>query len=148
MQVIIPSYQFDCCGRVAEWRIRVPNTIERFENSITIELQVWQPNIKYPRCYRLVGNNSFTKFSSINGIITLSPPPNNKIQAQPTDVLGLHVYGKPGLEVHTTRDTRTPTRQAVTATTADHCSRWPRYHQYFTLAKKVPTPAISASLGK
>ena len=31
----------------------------------------------------------------MNGIATLSPPPNQQIQVQPADVLGLHVYSKP-----------------------------------------------------
>ena len=90
MQVIIPSHHFRCCGRVAEWKIRVSARSKSFNNSV--ELQVWRPS--NPGCYTLLGKNRFINFSSVNGIATLSPLPDHQIQVQRYDVIGLYVYSE------------------------------------------------------
>ena len=90
MQVIIPSYRFRCCGKVAEWKIRVSARSESFSNSV--ELQIWRSS--NPGCYTLVGKNRFINSSSMNEIATLLPLPDHQIQVQRHDVMGLYVYSE------------------------------------------------------
>ena len=61
----------------------------------TLDFQVWRPapNVSSTGCYSLVGNNRFTQVQLSGGVTEpLSPAlPEDRIQVQPGDVLGLYV---------------------------------------------------------
>lgn len=151
MQIIIPRYQFQCCGKVAEWKIRMSNTTERFNN--IIELQVWRPrstctrfSTRRLRCYSLFGTNTFTNVSSVNGIATLSPLPQEQIQVKPCDVIGLYIYSESlshGTSVATINTRRA--WLAYRATLAYPNTTCFQKNQYRLIQQ---APVVTASLGK
>ena len=108
-QAIIPTYKFNCCGRITEWGLDV------FDNgSFTLDLQVWRPSPTVDDstgtgCYSLVGNNRFTSISVNGGVAIVTPSPQDySIHFQSGDVLGFYVedatsskYGNPGVVILT-----------------------------------------------
>ena len=93
-QAIIPSYRFDCCGEITEWRADVEQGGGRDDNMYTLDFQVWRPaaNVSITGCYSMVGFNRFTSVP-LSGSVTdaLSPTAGDRIQVQPGDVLGIQV---------------------------------------------------------
>ena len=92
-QAIIPSYRFKCCGNITAWGVDVQPDNARFDEVFTLDLQVWRPSptVEITGCYSLVGNNSFTSVELHDGVATVAPLPQQRIQFQPGDVLGFYV---------------------------------------------------------
>ena len=61
----------------------------------TLNLQVWRLSSTVDQMggkeYSLVGNNKFTSISLNGGIVEVTPSPQDYIQFQPGDVLGVYV---------------------------------------------------------
>ena len=64
----------------------------------TIDFQVWRPSPTVNKsegtgCYSLVGNNRFSAITDIfpPGVVIVTPSPQDYIQFQPGDVLGVYV---------------------------------------------------------
>ena len=91
-QAIIPSYQFQCCGNVTEWRVDVHPASNR---QYTLNLQVWRPSLTVGAdTYNLVGNNQVPALSLSNGgAVVITPSPGTYIPFRSGDVLGVHVEG-------------------------------------------------------
>ena len=105
LQVIVPTYTFNCTGRVTEWRACVVpgGGGERYY----IQFQVWRPTAVLG-CYRLVGYNAppeptFDGMGEVNNADQLLQPgdPSNlcvrlpvsedeEIEFQPGDVIGYY----------------------------------------------------------
>ena len=92
-QVIIPSYRFTCCGNITEWGVDVHPGGRLFDGFYTLSLQVWRPSpsVQTIGCYSLVGNNHFTSVSLVNQVAIVTPMPQERIEFQPGDVLGISV---------------------------------------------------------
>ena len=99
-QAIIPSYKFDCdnqmCGNITAWGVDVERDGNNEQNTYTLNLQVWRPsptvdNFTGTGCYSLVGNNRFTSISLSDRVAEVTPSPQDYIQFQSGDVLGVYV---------------------------------------------------------
>ena len=94
-QAIIPSYRFQCCGNVTEWRVDVHPGGGKDNREYTLNLQVWRPSPRLDLSilghYNLIGNNRFTSISLSDGAALVTPLPRDYIQFRPGDVLGFHV---------------------------------------------------------
>ena len=94
-QAIIPSYEFTCCGTITEWGADVHR---QGDELYMIDFQLWRPSPTTTQdsslgtgCYSLVGNNRFTSISLSNGLVQVTPSPQDYIQFRPGDVLGFYV---------------------------------------------------------
>ena len=92
-QAIIHTYRFNCCGNITEWGADVKDDRDR---QYTLNFQVWRPSPTVDQSngtgdYSLVGNNRFTSISLNGDLVRVSPSPQDRIQFQPGDVLGLYV---------------------------------------------------------
>ena len=95
-QAIIPSYKLDCCGNITEWGVDVHPGGQGTTDRYTLDFQVWRPSPTVndstgTGCYSLVGNNRFTSIPLQNLIAQVTPSPQDYIQFQPGDVLGVYV---------------------------------------------------------
>ena len=85
------------CGNITEWGVDVSSGNSNRSMIYTLDLQVWRlsPTVNNSAsilCYSLVGNNRFTSISQvINGVVRVTPSPQDYIQFQPGDVLGVYV---------------------------------------------------------
>ena len=90
------------------------------QDRYALDFQVWRPsatvnNSTGAGCYSLVGNNRFTSISLSGGIVRVTPSPQDYVQFQSGDVLGVYVESasirQPGatngvvIQVQFTRDT-------------------------------------------
>ena len=99
VQVIIPSYQFDCYGQVTEWRAYVEGSGGgHFDNQpYSITFQVWRPSSPPDGQYTIVGLNDFSPISLADpgtadrGIVTGIPLESERIEVQPGDVVGFYL---------------------------------------------------------
>ena len=88
-QVIIPSYQFQCCGNITHWHVLF---FQEEESRVDLELQVWRPsptatvNNSTGHCYSNVGKNLFTSVLSDDDLIA-----PEEIEFLPGDVVGFRV---------------------------------------------------------
>ena len=98
-QVIIPSYEFTCCGNVTEWGVDVEQDGGMDNRKYTLDFQVWRPSpttvdgSTSSGQYILIGNNRFTSISLSGGVAQVTPSPRDQIQFQSGDVLGFHIEG-------------------------------------------------------
>ena len=98
-QAIIPSYKLVCdqmCGNITEWGVDINLGGGGDQMRYTLDLQVWRPSPTVDDstgtgCYSLVGNNRFTSISLGGQVARVIPSPQNYIQFQPGDVLGVYV---------------------------------------------------------
>ncbi len=95
-QAIIPSYEFQCCGNVTEWRVDVHCADSQDNRRYNLNLQVWRPSptVRNPLrtgYYNLVGNNRFTSISLSAGGVRVTPSPEDYIPFRSRDVLGFYV---------------------------------------------------------
>ena len=98
-QAIITSYKFDCnqmCGNITEWGVGVYPGGNAYQNTYTLDLQVWRPSSTVDDStstdqYSLVGNNRFASISLSDQVAIVTPSPQDYIQFQPGDVLGFYV---------------------------------------------------------
>ena len=70
--------------------------MHRADIPYSLDFQVWRPSPTVDRstgtgCYSLVGDNRFTSASLTNGILVVTPSPQDYIMFQPQDVLGFYV---------------------------------------------------------
>ena len=97
-QAIVPSYRFNCNGNITEWTIAVTQ-IDKYD----LELQVWRPSPTGDdtRGYVLIGQNSFNRHipnrppknsSKLLGVIQATPRPEDQLQVEPGDILGVYVF--------------------------------------------------------
>ena len=91
-QAIITTYTFDSCGNITEWGA----DLHRADVPYSLDFQVWRPSPTVDRstgtgCYSLVGDNRFTSASLSNGILAVTPSPQDYIMFQPQDVLGFYI---------------------------------------------------------
>ena len=98
LQVIIPSYTFNCHGRVVQWGACVQPggmpTNDRYELELQVlrPLPVGQDDIQ---CFSVVGMYSQTGGpnsppANIDRCIVIDIPPENQIPVQPDDVVGFY----------------------------------------------------------
>ena len=99
-QVIIPSYRFTCCGNIIEWGVDVHPAGGTHDMIYNLVLQVWRPSptVQTTGCHSLVGINRFTSVSLANGVAVVTPLPQEKIEFQPSDVLGFSLENTDGDE--------------------------------------------------
>ena len=83
-QVIITSYEFQCCCNISAWKTYIK---PENEGLYIITFQVWRP-LQVNGCYKLVGANRFEIIGS--GTVNESPDPSDVITAQPGDVVGYY----------------------------------------------------------
>ena len=96
VQVIVPSYTFNCHGRVVQWGACVQPGGRQFEYEL--ELQVLRPlpvEETDIQCFSLVGVYSQTGFpdsppDNIDHCIVFNIPPEGQIPVQPGDVVGFY----------------------------------------------------------
>lgn len=66
------------------------------DGNYNIDFQVWRPN-GTDRCYKLVGNNSFSSIIlGTGGLVCESAQLEEEIRVQPGDVVGLYVEHREG----------------------------------------------------
>ena len=96
IQVLIPTYQFSCYGKVTRWGIAT----ER-QGRHSIYLQVWRITNRhygFP-VYSLVGANKFDIEPSKPQILYyISPPTMDQIIVQPGDVIGFYLQNNSSIE--------------------------------------------------
>ena len=95
-QAIIPSYKLECCGNITEWGVDVHPGGQGTTDRYTLDLQVWRPSPTVndstgTGCYSLVGNNRFTNIPLRNLVARVTPLPQDYIQFQSGDMLGVYV---------------------------------------------------------
>ena len=97
-QAIIPSYRFNCCGKIVSWGVDVQPDGQGIDRMFSLHLQVWRPSptVRTTGCYSLVGNNSFTSVKIYERIVRATPYPQSNIEFQPGDVLGFYVESARG----------------------------------------------------
>ncbi len=103
VQVIIPSYKFNCYGQITEWRAFVEGSGGGHfgDQPYSITFQVWRPSSPPDGQYTIVGFNDFLPISladpdvdnGVNqGIVTgMVPLENERIEVQPGDVVGFYL---------------------------------------------------------
>ena len=84
------------CGNITEWGVDVHRGGNAYQNTYTLDLQVWRPSPTVDDStgtgqYSLVGNNRFTSISLSDQVAIVTPSPQDYIQFQPGDVLGFYV---------------------------------------------------------
>ena len=87
-QVIVPSYQFTCHGRVTYWSACVEpgGSRDRYE----IHFHVWRQTRE--GCYSLVGANIPSELLDPEGnCVNYEVPPRDQILVRPGDVMGFYV---------------------------------------------------------
>ncbi len=89
-QVLIPSYQFNCCGVVNGWGAYVEPGGGNDEMNYNAIFQVWRPEGN--GVYTIVGENAYPKPITLAGhsrLIVIATEP--LIQFQPGDVVGYYL---------------------------------------------------------
>ena len=91
-QAIISTYSFDGCGNITEWGADLHLNDQKY----SIDFQVFRPSPTVDEstgtgCYSLVGENRFISVSLRNGILVVTPSPQDYIMFQPKDVLGFYL---------------------------------------------------------
>ena len=94
-QAIVPSYELQCYGEIRAWGVDVKPGGGRDQGKYTLNLQVWRPSPTVDQMgrgeYNLVGNNRFSAISLSGDVAMVTPSPQDYIQFQPGDVLGVYV---------------------------------------------------------
>ena len=96
-QAIIPSYRFNCCGKITAWGV----DLSPAEANVTFdfELQVWRPSPtanETSGCYSLIDNfivrsTSLPTQPESENVARVTPSPQDQLQFQPGDILGFYV---------------------------------------------------------
>lgn len=89
VQVLINSYQFQCCGRVTMWGAYIrPGGMEH-TGSYSIAFQVWRGGSD--GCYTLVGSNNFEAIELSGNLVQEVVSDKEQIEVQENDVIGYHL---------------------------------------------------------
>ncbi len=91
IQVLVTSYQFQCCGTVTMWRAYIGP-----ENQDTVQFQVWRT--LDGGCYNNVGTNQFEGIQLSDNMILANVTTENQIEVMPGDVIGYTLQREDNLE--------------------------------------------------
>ena len=88
IQVLVPSYEFTCHGKIARWGIATQRSGQH-----NISLQVWRAASRPgSHAYSLVGaNNVEVRPPKDHALVYISPPPEDQITVLPGDVVGFYL---------------------------------------------------------
>ena len=91
-QVIVASYQFQCCGNITRWQTFVePGGGGRQDGEYTITFQVWRPGdgVEVDGCYSLIGQDVYAEIDlGRDGLVDRTLEPEGFLHVQPGDVVG------------------------------------------------------------
>ena len=93
-QAILPTYRFNCSGNITEWTVEV----NELHNKYDFNFQVWRPSPTKDETQRyvLIGQNSakevYPPEKNSMGIIRITVLPEDQMQFQPGDVVGVYVF--------------------------------------------------------
>ena len=94
-QVIVTSYQFQCCGTITAWRTYVSHSGLPHQNGVySISFQVWRPTtpeLVDNGCYIMAGEDRYEKIilpEQPRGLVNRTVPEPSPLNVQPGDVLG------------------------------------------------------------
>lgn len=114
VQAIVTTYRFTCdCVIITSWETYVqPGGDDHVEDeAYDITFQVWRPSadVNDTGCYRLVGQNVFTRFQFLEGgFVRLYPNADNIITAKSGDVVGYYTRSREnnneGIQLNRERD--------------------------------------------
>ncbi len=97
MLAIIPTYTFNCCAYVTEWRTIVqPGGGGHRDDVYSVGFQVYRPSAEGNECYYQVGMNNFATVTVTDGYITEPVQPSDYISVQPGDIVGISVASTNG----------------------------------------------------
>ncbi len=91
IQVIIKSYEFQCCGRVGVWAAYVqPGGGGHDDGVYSINFQIWRP--MGVNTFVKIGENSFPSLTlAADSLIRETPASSDQIDFQPGDVVGYYL---------------------------------------------------------
>ena len=90
-QVIVASYQFQCCGNITRWQTFVDPGGVRADGEYTITFQVWRPGegVEVDGCYSLIGQDTYADIElDRDGLVDRTLEPEGFLPVQPGDVVG------------------------------------------------------------
>ena len=96
-QVIVTSYQFQCCGTITAWSTYVsPNRASHRNGVYSITFQVWRPSTPGidDGCYMMVGEDFYENVILVEetgGLVNRTVPQPSNLIVQPGDVVGFIV---------------------------------------------------------
>ena len=88
VNILVPSYQFSCHGRVTNWAACVDpgGDRERYD----IRFQVWRPSVD--GCFTLVGVNVPSQLlAPVDHCVEYQVPRDDQIEVLPDDIIGFYV---------------------------------------------------------
>ena len=89
-QVLVTSYQFQCCGNVTRWQTYVRPGGGAHQGVYTISFQVWRDS--KAGCYQLMGQDDYDDIPlGAGGLVDRALQPEQYIAVQPGDVLGYYM---------------------------------------------------------
>ncbi len=96
-QIIVTSYQFQCCGTITRWQTYVyPLGPNHRDGVYSIIFQVWRPSTPGADdgCYYMVGQDSYENIvllEGTGGLVNRTVPQPSQLTVQPGDVVGFFV---------------------------------------------------------
>ena len=90
-QVIVASYQFQCCGNITRWQTFVEPGGGGQDGEYTIIFQVWRPGlgVEEDGCYSLIGEDIYAEIDlGGDGLVDRTLEPEGFLPVQPGDVVG------------------------------------------------------------
>ena len=97
-QVIVTSYQFQCCGTITAWRTFVDPSGGSHRNGVySINFQVWRPSTPGvdDGCYIMAGEDTYENIillEETRGLVNRTVPQSANLTVQPGDVIGFFAY--------------------------------------------------------
>ena len=100
-QLIVTSYQFQCCGSVTRWQTYVYPARNNYYN---IMFQVWRPGttVETAMSYSLVGQDVYNNIllTGNGALVNRTLPTPTVISVQPGDLVGFYMTNVEGTQVH------------------------------------------------
>ena len=89
-QAILPSYRFNCSGKITAWRVDV-----YLQSEYSLHFQVWRPlpTKNGSRHYSLVDENIVTSTRPLNKVIQAAPSTAEQVRVNSGDMVGIYVQG-------------------------------------------------------
>ena len=94
-QVIVASYQFQCCGNITRWQTFVEPGEGGQNGEYTIIFQVWRPGegVGVDGCYGLMGQDVYADIDlGGGGRVDRTLEPEGFLPVQPGDVVGYFMF--------------------------------------------------------
>ena len=88
VNILVPSYQFSCHGRVTNWSacVKPGGNRERYD----IRFQVWRPSVD--GCFTLIGVNVPSQLlAPVDHCVEYQVPRDDQIEVLPDDIIGFYV---------------------------------------------------------